>query len=144
HFPAIFKQEATFLLGNLRDGKAEHVRQIEQMRPPVVFIETRLLAEYHDLLRQCGCTIVAMDRDGTLPAGVHCFWDLTEAASDADNDVALDVHRHIALLRLTSGTTGHGKVAQYAMDHLFALRDSAYVQPDFAFNESTRYLALTP
>src|SRR6185437_4918341 len=97
HFPAIFKQEATFLLGNLRDGKAEHVRQIEQMRPRVVFIETRLLAEYQDLLRQCGCTIVAMDRDGTLPAGVHCFWDLTEAASDADNDVALDVHRHIAL-----------------------------------------------
>jgi acyl-CoA synthetase (AMP-forming)/AMP-acid ligase II len=144
HFPAIFKQEATFLLGNLRDGKAEHVRQIEQMRPRVVFIETRMLADYQDLLRQHGCTVVAMERDGTLPADVHCFWELVEAASDADNDVALDVHRHIALLRLTSGTTGQGKVAQYAMDHLFALRDSAYVQPDFAFNEATRYLALTP
>ena len=32
----------------------------------------------------------------------------------------------------------------YTIDNWAALRDSAYIQPDFDFNESTRYLAVTP
>ena len=78
------------------------------------------------------------------PADVHCFWDLVEAASDADNDVELDTQSDVPVLRFTGGTTGRGKCAMYTIDNWAALRDSAYIQPDFEFNEQTRYLALTP
>ena len=37
-----------------------------------------------------------------------CFWDLVNAASDEDNDVALDQHEHTVLLRFTGGTTANG------------------------------------
>src|SRR5262249_38828644 len=39
---------------------------------------------------------------------------------------------------------GRGKCAMYAMDQILACRDSAYIQPDFDYDESTRFLALTP
>jgi acyl-CoA synthetase (AMP-forming)/AMP-acid ligase II len=48
------------------------------------------------------------------------------------------------VLRFTSGTTGQGKCAMYAPDHFFALRDGFYIHPDFGFDETARYLALTP
>jgi fatty-acyl-CoA synthase len=144
HFPAIFKQQATFAFGNVRDSKMEHERQIEHLRPRAVFIETRMLAEYQDLLRQYTCAIVVMDRAEVLPTDVRCFWDLVNGASDADNEVELDVHEHVAILRLTGGTTGPGKCAMYSIDHFLALRDSGYVHLDFAFDEDTRYLAFTP
>jgi acyl-CoA synthetase (AMP-forming)/AMP-acid ligase II len=144
HFPAIFKQEASFLFGNLRDGPEESARQIDYVKPKVVFIETRMLSAYHDLLKSRGCTIVAMDREPALSDDVLWFWDLVEAASDADNDVALDAREHIAILRFTSGTTGQGKCAMYAPDHFFACRDSFYIQPGLDFDDTARYLALTP
>ena len=144
HFAAIFKQEATFLFGNLRDGPEEIARQADYVKPKVVFIETRMVGAYYDLLQSCGCTVVVMDREPGLPNDVRCFWDLVDAASDADNDVELDVREHTAILRFTSGTTGRGKCGMYAPDHLFACRDSFYVQPDIDCHESTRYLALTP
>ena len=50
--------------------------------------------------------IVAMDREPGLPADVHCFWDLVEAASDGDNDVELDTQQDVPVLRFTGGTTG--------------------------------------
>src|SRR6516164_9066000 len=109
HFPAIFKQEAAFLFGNLRDGPEENLRQIDYVGAKAVFIETRMLGGYHDLLQRRGATIVAMDREPDRPADVACFWDLVEAASDADNDVELDTREHVAVLRFTSGTTGIGK-----------------------------------
>jgi acyl-CoA synthetase (AMP-forming)/AMP-acid ligase II len=144
HFPAIFKQEAAFLFGNLRDGPQENMRQLDHVRAKVAFIESRLLDPYHSLLQRRGCTVVAMDREPGLPPDVLCFWDLIEAASDADNDVELDVREHIAALRFTSGTTGAGKCGMYAPDHFFAMRDSFYIQPDLGFDDTTRYLALTP
>src|SRR5262249_54745785 len=144
HFPAIFKQEAAFLFGNLRDGPEESLRQLDYVRAKVVFLETRLLGAYHDALRRRGCTVVAMDREPGLPGDVLGFWDLVDSASDADNEVELEVREHIALLRFTSGTTGAGKCAMYAPDHIFALRDSFYIQPDLSFDQAARYLALTP
>jgi fatty-acyl-CoA synthase len=144
HFPAIFKQEAAFLFGNLRDGVEESLRQLDYVQAKAVFIETRLLAPYHSLLQRRGCTIVAMDPAPALPPDVLSFWDLVGAASDADNDVELDAREHVAVLRFTSGTTGAGKCAMYAPDHFFALRDSLYIQPDCAFDDTTRALALTP
>ena len=101
-------------------------------------------ARITSVLRDDGCAIVVMDREPGLPADVHCFWDLVEAASDADNDVELDTQADVPVLRFTGGTTGRGKCAMYTIDNWAALRDSAYIQPDFDFNESTRYLALTP
>jgi fatty-acyl-CoA synthase len=59
HFPAIFKQEATFVFSNLRDSQEEQARQIDHVRPKLLFIETRLVAEYRDMLAGRGCTIVA-------------------------------------------------------------------------------------
>jgi fatty-acyl-CoA synthase len=144
HFPAIFKQEAAFVFGNLRDGPEESARQMDYVKPKAVFIEARLLGGYGELLRSRGCTIVAMDREPAPPEGVRCFWDLVEAASDSDNEIELDARAHIAVLRFTSGTTGHGKCAMYAPDHFLACRDSHYIHPDFAFDETTRYLALAP
>jgi acyl-CoA synthetase (AMP-forming)/AMP-acid ligase II len=144
HMPAIFKQEAAFVFGNLRDGPEESARQIDYIKAKAVFIETRLLETYCDRLKSRGCTIVAMDREPGLPDGVLCFWDLVEAASEADNDVELDVHEHIARLHFTSGTTGQGKCGMYTPDRFFACNDSFYVHPDFGFDEATRYLALAP
>jgi acyl-CoA synthetase (AMP-forming)/AMP-acid ligase II len=144
HFPAIFKQPATFAFSNMRDSREEHLWQIEYLKPKAVFIEAQMLDAYRDMLESHGCTAVVMDRVEGLPAGAHCFWDLVEAASVNDNDVELDDREHIAILRFTGGTTGRGKCAMYAMDQLFACRDSAYIQPDFDYSESTRFLALTP
>ena len=144
HMPAIFKQPATFAFSNMRDSREEHLWQLDYLKPKVVFIETEMLDAYHEMLAEKGCTIVVMDRAVALPAGVHCFWDLVEAASEENNDVELDDRDHIAILRFTGGTTGRGKCAMYAMDHFFACRDSAYVHPDFDYDESSRFLALTP
>ena len=144
HFPTIYKQEATFAFSNMRDSVEEHAWQIQHIRPKAVFIETRMLGAYHSVLRDHGCSIVVMDREPGLPTDVHCFWDLVEAASDADNDIELDTQQDVPVLRFTGGTTGRGKCAMYTMDNWAGLRDSAYIQPDFEFNEQTRYLALTP
>jgi acyl-CoA synthetase (AMP-forming)/AMP-acid ligase II len=144
HCPAILKQPATFAFSNMRDSKEEHLWQIEHLRPKVVFIETQMLGAYREMLEGHGCAIVAMDDVADLPPGVHSFWKLVEAASDEDNDVELDDRDHIAILRFTGGTTGRGKCAMYAMDQIFACRDCAYIQPDFDYDETTRFLALTP
>jgi fatty-acyl-CoA synthase len=144
HFPAIFKQEATFVFSNLRDSPEEQARQIDHVRPKLVFIETRLVAQYRDMLAGRGCQVVAMDRSPDLPSDVACFWDLVEAASDADNDIELDVHEHTAILRFTGGTTALGKCAMYSIDHFMAMRDSFYLTTDLGYDEDTRYLAFTP
>ena len=44
HFPAIYKQAATFVFSNLRDSPEEQARQIDHVKPKLVFIETRLVA----------------------------------------------------------------------------------------------------
>ena len=144
HFPAIYKQEATFVFSNLRDSLEEQARQIDHVKPKLVFIETRLVASYRDMLASRGCRVLAMDPSPELPHDVPCFWDLVEAASDADNDVELDVHEHIAMMRFTGGTTALGKCAMYSIDHILAMRDSFYLTPDLAYDEDTKYLAFTP
>jgi fatty-acyl-CoA synthase len=144
HFPAIYKQAATFVFSNLRDSPEEQARQIDHVKPKLVFIETRMVAQYRDMLAGRGCKVVAMDRSPDLPHEVACFWDLVEAASDADNDVELDMHEHTAILRFTGGTTALGKCAMYSIDHFMAMRDSFYLITDLAYDEDTKYLAFTP
>jgi acyl-CoA synthetase (AMP-forming)/AMP-acid ligase II len=51
HFPVVYKQDAAFIFGNLRDGPEESIRQIDYVRPKVVFIETRLIDAYYDSLK---------------------------------------------------------------------------------------------
>jgi fatty-acyl-CoA synthase len=144
HLPAILKQEAAFVFANLRDGPEESARQIDYVQAKAVFVETRMIDVYYDLLKSRGCMIITMDRRPGIPNDVLCFWDLVETASDADNDVALDVREHIVRLHFTSGTTGLGKCGTYTPSHFFACNDSFYIHPDFGFDEAARYLALAP
>jgi len=147
-FPMIYKQEGTAVMTNLRDSLDEHRWQVELAKPKVVFIENKLLASHGAMLREAGCTIVAMDPlDGAQhgdAAGVLTFDELIAGASDADNDVALDQHAHTVLLRFTGGTTGRGKCAMYSADNLLACRDGAFANPELGFDASTRMLHVAP
>ncbi|MDE1947031.1 MAG: AMP-binding protein [Burkholderiales bacterium] len=143
-FPTFFKQEGTAALTNLRDSAEEHRRQIELIRPKVVFIESRLLASHLAMLREQGCGVVAMDPLESPVDGVLAFWDLVAAASDEDNEVALDQHDHTVLLRFIGGTTGRGKCAMYSVDNMMGSRDGAYVNPELGFDGRTRFLHVAP
>ena len=143
-FPTVLKQEATVAMTNLRDPLDEHARQVRQVEPKVVFLETRLLDTYYDTLRGLGCEIVVMDAPDAPRPGVHAFWDLVGRASEADNDVELDTTEHIFMLRFTGGTTGKSKCAMYAPDNILAARDGGFINTDLAFNARTRLLHVAP
>ena len=146
-FPATFKQEGTAVLTNLRDPMEEHARQIEYVKPRVVFLETRLLDTYYEMLRGQGCEIVVMDAptdEQAARAGVHSFWRLIDAASDADNTVELDTDTHTCLLRFTGGTTGKGKCAMYSIDNMMACRDGGFINSDMCFDQATRLVHVSP
>jgi acyl-CoA synthetase (AMP-forming)/AMP-acid ligase II len=146
-FPTTFKQHGTVVMTNLRDPLEEHSRQIELVKPKVVFLETRLLDSYYDMLRSQGCVVVLMDPPSAEHAarpGVHCFWTLVEAASELDNDVALDTDEHICMLRFTGGTTGKGKCAMYSIDNWMACRDAAFINTDLDLSSATRLLHVSP
>jgi acyl-CoA synthetase (AMP-forming)/AMP-acid ligase II len=146
HFPTAFKQAATIAFTNFRDSFAEHMLQVELVTPKVVFIENGLLATHYQALRERGCAIVAMDplAEAERLPGVLSFWELVEAADEANPGVELDVHQHTAILRFTGGTTGAGKCAQYCIDHFMAMRDAACASGDFELGMDTKYLLCTP
>ena len=141
HFPTIYKQEATFAFSNMRDSVEEHAWQIRHVRPKAVFIETRMLDAYHVCCARSGCAIVVMDRVPGLPADVHCFWDLVEARRMATTTASSTRSRTSRCSDSPAGRRDAGKCAMYTIDNWAGLRDSAYIQPDFEFNEQTRYLA---
>src|SRR3974390_1048783 len=146
HFPTVFKQEATIAFTNFRESFTEHIYQVDLVKPRVVFLENKLLAAYYQALVDRNCTIVLMDPLGAqerLP-GVLSFWDLVEAADDANPGVELDVHKHVVVMRFTGGTTGNGKCAQYCIDHFMATRDAALACPDLAIGVDTKFLLNTP
>jgi len=146
--PTVLKQEGTVVMTNLRDAPEEHARQVELVKPKVVFIETRLLDGYYAMLRAAGCEIVVMDDPTPEQAacpGVHAFWNLVDTASELDiDDVELDDDEHIFMLRFTGGTTGQGKCAMYSIANLMACRDSGFGNPDLGFNGHTRMLHVAP
>ena len=143
-FPAVLKQAGTVVMTNMRDSFDEHRWQVEFVKPKVVFIENRLLGTHLEMLQAAGCIVVAMDPlERPLP-GVLQFWDLVAAASDADNDVALDQHQHMTLMRFTGGTTGRSKCAMYSPDMLLSCRDGALVHPELGFDSRTRMVHVTP
>ena len=144
HFPVAWKQEGTFVFTNFRDSAEEHAWQIDLVKPKAVILEAAMVDRYYELLRAHGCAIVAMDPLPSPREGVLDFWQLVEAASDADTDVELDVENHIALLRFTGGTTGRGKCAMYAIDTFLGMRDGAFICPDYDFGEDMRVLHFAP
>lgn len=144
HLPALLKQEGTAVMTNLRDSLEEHRRQVEFTQSKVAFVENRLLDSYLPMLQAAGCTVVAMDPLDEATPGLLDFWDLVEAASDADNEVALDQYAHSVMMRFTGGTTGLGKCAIYSPDTLMGCRDGAYIHPELGFDSSTRMLHVAP
>jgi acyl-CoA synthetase (AMP-forming)/AMP-acid ligase II len=143
-FPTFFKQEGTAVMTNLRDSLDEHRWQVGLIKPKAVFIENRLLDTHYAMLRQNGCTVVAMDPVVERREGVLSFWDVVSVASDEDNDVALEQHEHVVLMRFTGGTTGRGKCAMYTMDNMFGCRDGAFINPELGFDAGTRMLHVAP
>jgi fatty-acyl-CoA synthase len=142
--PTVLKQQGTVALTNLRDSMEEHRWQVELIKPRVVFLENRLLDRYYDWLRALGCEIVVMDPPEALRPGVHSFWALVEAASEADSDVELDTDAHTFMLRFTGGTTGRGKCAVYRISNALACRDSVLSNPALEFDAHTRILHVAP
>lgn len=142
--PTVLKQKGTVALTNLRDAIDEHRWQIETVKPRVVFIENRLLDTYYDMLRQYGCEIVVMDPLDAPRPGVHTFWSLVEAATDAERDTELDTLEHVCMLRFTGGTTGRGKCAMYSIDNILAARDGVLSDPALGFDAHTRLLHVAP
>jgi acyl-coenzyme A synthetase/AMP-(fatty) acid ligase len=101
-----FKGEARARYTNATDSPEDQARQIDFVRPKVVFIEEALLATHYALLRAHGLKIVSMDRSNADLPGVLCFWGLLEGVSDANPGVAHDDRADCMLLRFTGGTTG--------------------------------------
>jgi acyl-CoA synthetase (AMP-forming)/AMP-acid ligase II len=143
-FPCYLKQAGTAAMTNLRDSFVEHAWQIDLIKPKVVFLESRLVDSYYDMLRGRGCQIIAMDGTDQPREGVYSFWELVNAASDDNPGVELDVHSHVALLRFTGGTTGRGKCAVYSIDNLMAARDGALAHPSLGYDAETRFLHVAP
>ncbi|HWU26207.1 MAG TPA: AMP-binding protein [Rhizomicrobium sp.] len=146
HFPTIFKQEAAIAFTNFRDSFAEHMWQVDFIKPRVVFVENRLLETHYQALRERNCTIVAMDPlepQERLP-GVLSFWELLETAEDTNPGIELDIHNHMAVFRFTGGTTGNGKCAQYCIDHFMGTRDAANACRDFDAGTDSKLLLFTP
>ena len=142
--PAFLKQEGTAVMTNLRDSLEEHQRQIEFVMPKTVFIESRLLASHLPMLQAAGSTVVVMDPVDDLPTGVVDFWTMIAAASEEDNDVALDQQDHTVLMRFTGGTTGMGKCTMYSPDNLMGCRDSAFIHPELGIDAQARFLHVAP
>ncbi|MFT3755728.1 MAG: AMP-binding protein [Pseudoxanthomonas sp.] len=147
-FPTYLKQKAVAAMANRRDAIDEHARQVELIGPKAAFIETVLVASHAEMLRQAGCAVIAMDPlDDDLCARfpyVLQFWELVDAASDAEAGVEVDVDRDIVLLRFTGGTTGRGKCASYTLANWFGGRDSCLMNVDMGFDADTRFLHAAP
>jgi fatty-acyl-CoA synthase len=144
HFVSSRKQEGTVVFSNYRDSIEEHGWQVELAKPKAVFIETINLDRYYDMLRGQGCEIVVMDPPPAQREGVHDFWSLVDAASDAELDVEHDVHDHLAMLRFTGGTTGRGKCAMYSIDNCLGTRDGVLIHPDCDMGDHARVLHFAP
>jgi len=142
--PTVLKQEGTVVMTDVRDTLEAHRWQIDVAKPKVVFIENRLLETHLPMLREAGCTVVVMDAIEALPAGTFRFWDLVAAASDRDNDVAIDRRAHTVLMRFIGGTSEIGTFASYSIDDLLGCCDGALLPPEFGINLNTRMLHATP
>ncbi|MCC5858942.1 MAG: AMP-binding protein [Ectothiorhodospiraceae bacterium] len=144
HFPTIFKTPATCALTNYRDSLEEHGWQMERAHVKVVFVEKTLLATHLEMFRDRGLTVVCMDDPLPEHEGVLYFWDLVNAASTENLDIALDDRDHCAVIRFTGGTTGRGKPAMYSIDNWLNVRDTAFALDDKVWAPDARLLHVAP
>jgi acyl-CoA synthetase (AMP-forming)/AMP-acid ligase II len=129
-FFTAFKGEACACYTNTTDTLSEQGRQIDLVKPKVVFIEAALLPTHHPLLKERGLTIVSMDPPpGEFP-DVLDFWTLLDGVSDDNPNVVHDDRNDCLLLRFTGGTTGAAKAVMYSIDNWMACRDLHYATPD--------------
>jgi Acyl-CoA synthetases (AMP-forming)/AMP-acid ligases II len=138
------KGEAAAAFTNYRDGRDEHLRQIDHLAPKVVFLENTLLDRYHDALRERGITVVCMDPPGESRDGLRYFWELLDGVSDADPGIENDIHLDVLNYRFTGGTTGRSKCAQYTTDNWLGCRDSFYAHAEQFFDHGSRNLLMAP
>jgi len=129
-FFTAFKGEACACYTNMTDTLEAQARQIDLVRPKVVFIEAELLPTHYTLLKERGLTVVSIDPPpGEFP-GVLNFWTLLEGASDDNPNVVHDDRKDCLVLRFTGGTTGAAKAVMYSIDNWMACKDLHYATPD--------------
>ncbi len=139
-FFTALKGEACACYTNTTDSLADQARQIDIVKPKVVFIERDLLPTHHALLAERSVTVVSMDPPpATLPDVLH-FWDLMEGVSQESPDIVRDDREDCAVLRFTGGTTGASKAVMYCMDNWLACKDLHYATDDRALVPGFRML----
>ena len=118
HVWTIFKGEASCGFTNYRDSVEEHAWQIDIVKPKLAFIENSVLPSHYEMLRERGISVVCMDpldEAARQLENVYYFWDLVNAASDAETGVEHDMDEDVMQYRFTGGTTGRGKCAMYTI-----------------------------
>jgi fatty-acyl-CoA synthase len=138
------KGEACACYTNCTDSLEDQARQIDFVKPKVVFIEARLLATHYALLAERGVAIVSMDPPPPELADVLHFWDLLEGVSDDNPNVVHDDRDDCMVLRFTGGTTGASKAVMYSIDNLLAGRDVHYATADPTLVPGFRMLHFGP
>lgn len=144
HTWTALKGEAAAAYTNFRDAPDEHIAQVDQLQPKVVFLEQALLERYYPWLHERGIAVVCMDTLEEDRAGLFSFDALLEGVGDHDPTVESDPNTDILVYRFTGGTTGKGKCAQYTMDNWLACRDAFYAESEQAFDAHTRLLHMAP
>ena len=102
-FFTAFKGEACACYTNTTDALDDQARQIDLVKPKVVFIEATLLPTHYALLKERGLTVVSMDPPPGEFADVLHFWALLEGASDDNPNVVHDDRKDCLVLRFTGG-----------------------------------------
>ena len=129
-FFTAFKGEACACYTNTTDALDDQARQIDLVKPKVVFIEATLLPTHYALLKERGLTVVSMDPPPGEFADVLHFWALLEGASDDNPNVVHDDRKDCLVLRFTGGTTGAAKAVMYSVDNWMACKDLHYATSD--------------
>lgn len=135
-----FKGDVAVCFTNTTDSLPDQSRQIELVKPKVVFIESSLLATHYSLLKQYDLKIVSMDPAPAEFPGVMHFWDLMAGVSDANPNVVNDDRKDLMSLRFTGGTTGAAKAVMYTIDTWMASKDLHFATPDALPERATRML----
>ena len=134
------KGPGVFCYTNVVDSLPDQVRQLDFIKPKVVFIEAALLPTHYPLLAERDLTVVSMDPPGRKFPKVLHFWDLVKKASNANPDVMRDDRDDCVVLRFTGGTTGAAKAVMYSIDNWMASKDSQFAMPDPVIHRRTRFL----
>lgn len=139
-FFTAYKGEAAACYTNMTDTLEAQARQIDLVRPKVVFVESELLATHYALLKERGLTIVSMDPPPAEFPDVLHFWTLLEGISDGNPDVVHDDRKDCLILRFTGGTTGAAKAVMYSVDNFMANKDLHFATGDSIPVRSARLL----